>query len=160
MNNTTGPIYSTKFNDLTDIATASIIGGTNLWNIATDLQAERGDGSALYFGNAGSWNYSSSNGRVAGIATISAGSMIIPAGGALLSFDSFLETEGYPSQYDKALVQVSTNGGTSWTTVASNAGGNDQVTLLDPTGPADGAQRVEITLDSSYRSDYTVALLV
>jgi ELWxxDGT repeat protein len=128
----------------------------NLWKVTTLLDHLRGDGTGLYFGFADNvvgdndWTYDNDS-RVFGRAILSG--LTVGPGGALLSFDSFLRTEGFPTDFDQAVVEIRKAGG-SWQTVASNAGGANIVTLMDPAGTE--SQRVGIELDSTYVGDIEI----
>ncbi len=93
-----------------------------MWHLSTGRGTQGGHSSthSLYFGqgetDAGGGNYDTGS-RVAG--TVTSPSIALPAGSAPnLNFNYVLQTEGSTS-WDSALVQVSTNGGASWTTLVN-----------------------------------------
>ena len=141
------------------LRTEAIHSATNLWSVVdASARLGRSDGMALYFGQPGAWNYDAGQ-RVAGSAILAG--LTVGANGGILSFDSFLITEGVPNDFDQATVWVRTVtnvGGVvsygAWVEVATNATNRGLVRLDDPT--TGGAQRVAIALDPSYRGDIEV----
>ena len=104
-------------------------GGTNdgLWHLSTRRGNEEGHSAqdSMYYGDETSGNYD--EGHTAGRIT----SKVIDLNGLddpQLSFNYFLETEGFPSSFDQAKVMVSKDGGNSFQEIASNDG-----ELTDPT---------------------------
>ncbi|HUU34317.1 MAG TPA: hypothetical protein VMW48_09650, partial [Vicinamibacterales bacterium] len=99
--------------------------GTNLWH-GTQHRSTSPTWS-MYYGIEGSWNFET-GARNAGY-LYSPPIPLSPAGPISLSFDYFLAGEG-GDPYDEALVEISADGGLTWTTIAANGG----LGLQDNTG--------------------------
>ena len=106
--------------------------GGGLWHHTTACQAVGAEG-ALYYGIDASCSYDAGNTQ--GFAVSPPVVLPPPGQSATLTFSYFLETEGLPSSYDRASVEVSTDGGASWGLVAHNYAGAAAglVLLQDPT---------------------------
>ena len=96
-----------------------------LWHLSTGRGTQTGHTptQSLYFGQGetatGGGNYNTGS-RVAG--TVTSPSFTIPTGSSpSLNFNYVLQTEGSPS-FDQALVQISTNGGATFTTLTNLSG--------------------------------------
>jgi hypothetical protein len=91
---------------------------TGLWNI-TNHRAHSPTHS-WYYGQPGSWNYDTGG--------TNSGSIVSPdinlnsATSATLRFWSWYETEDEARSWDKKFVEISTNGGTNWTTLFQISG--------------------------------------
>ncbi len=104
--------------------------GTNLWHATSHRSSgSHSDPYSQYYGQENVWHYDT------GVRT--AGNLVSPTvnlvgfvGPITLSFNYFLETEGLAPDYDAAVVQVSGNGGSSWSALAGNQSGGG---LTDPT---------------------------
>ena len=117
----TTALLSNNFeNGLQGFTIANTIGG--LWHLSTGRGSQSGHSAttSLYFGQGegpnGGGNYNT-GARVAG--TVTSPSIALPAGSSdVVNFNYVLQTEGL-SSYDQAQLQVSTNGGASFSTLAS-----------------------------------------
>jgi len=93
---------------------------TNLWH-PTVNRASSPDYSQ-YYGREGAFNYDT-GARNAGYLVSPTISLAGVGGAITLSFDYVLSTEGN-TDYDRAEVQISNDGGSSWTTLASRSSAN------------------------------------
>ncbi len=135
-----------------------------LWHVTTARANDPGHSAAtsLYFGQGetatGGGNYDWGQ-TAAGQATSPAISLsgISPSFPVSLTFDDFMATEADPTgTYDQAFVNISTNGGTTWTTVIRNAIPIDGLVLADH---SNGWQRVVVPLDP-FLKGYRGSILV
>ncbi|MGI0501370.1 proprotein convertase P-domain-containing protein, partial [Limnospira platensis] len=164
-------------NDFTPVFTG-MPEAENLWTIVDTNGLEgRGTGNALYFGVPGSGSTSASyvgaGGWVGGFASFNG--LNVGINGAVVSFDSFLQTELLAREFDQANVWIrhdSVNGG-EWKIAATNATGNGVIAVADPNNPGSytdvtinnlvrlsdptsSAQRVAIELGSEYAGSIDV----
>ncbi len=130
--------------------------GNGLWHLTTACQSAAGSHStptSLYFGVDAQCDYDSGL-TAEGVVT---SSVISLAGLPLpieLRFNYFLQTEGSPSQYDMASVELSENGG-PFNVVAHNNPGLGVVTLADPSSEW---QEAAVDLSAMAGSDIQIRL--
>src|SRR5262249_21588042 len=92
--------------------------GTGLWHLSTRRSTQSGHSpfTSFYYGREDTGTYDTG---VANAGTITSSAITLPTGAVTLSFNYVLQTEGNGG-FDVASVQVSNNGGASFTTVASS----------------------------------------
>jgi hypothetical protein len=128
-----GTVYSENFDDGSAQGWNKSSGSTDLWRVSTDcVSAASGSHKLAFSRSAPSCDYD------VGRATGWARSPTISLSGfssATLSFNHFWQTESFNAAYDVMRVQVSTNSGSTWTTIAdwdardSNPSGFQAVSL-------------------------------
>lgn len=131
-------LYSETFTSSLGTATAS--GGSNgnwVWVSTCNLSGSAGHsspGSALFQGS--SCQFGNGSNTVSGNLTTT--NISIGSSGAVLTFNYFLNTEcqsaGQPCIYDVLTLQISNNGGTSWSNIMASSG-----TPADSTTPMRGS---------------------
>ncbi len=91
-----------------------------LWHLSTRRGTQSGHSpvTSFYYGSETTGNY---NTGAANAGNITSAPITLPSGQVSLGFNYVLQTEGTNSTFDLATVQVSTNGGASFTTIASSA---------------------------------------
>jgi len=106
--------------------------GSGLWNLATNCSSNNPGHStphSLYYGITSLCNYD--GGQTEGVVTSPVISLAGVSAPVELRFKYFLESEGAPSQYDMASVEISENGD-EFETIAHNNTRVGQFTLADP----------------------------
>jgi prepilin-type N-terminal cleavage/methylation domain-containing protein len=91
---------------------------TGLWNITNHRSYS--PANAWYYGQPGTWNYDTGGTNRGSI--VSPDINLISATSATLRFWSWYETEDTGLTRDKKFVEISTNGGTNWTTLQQISG--------------------------------------
>ncbi len=131
------PVYSEDFElGLGDFTIDNTFGdGSGLWHLTTACESPSSGHStptSLYYGVDAQCDYDA--GQSEGVATSPVVDLAGVSAPVKLSFNYFLETEGMPSSYDMASVEVSENGG-PFAVVAHNDDSLPGVVLLvDPSG--------------------------
>lgn len=126
---------------------------TGLWNPETEGDScgsahapFPSSSNAAYFGQSGSCNYNT-GGTVTG--ALSMNSDVALAGGStpVLNFSYFLGTEQF-SGYDEAFVEISTNGGTTWSLLMQVTDSDWQAVSTDLSAYAGSNVRIRFRFDS------------
>ena len=106
-------IYEEDFDDGSAQGWTKTGGGTDLWRVASDCVAAASGSFTIAFSRAAP-NCDYDVGTAVGTAT----SPVIDSSGAssaTLTFNHFWETESFSGAFDRMFIEVSTNGGGSWT---------------------------------------------
>ncbi len=143
-----GTVYSENFDAGTAAGWNKSSGSTDLWRLSTDCVAAASGSYKLAFSRASLCDYD------VGHATGWARTPVISLAGftsATLSFNHFWQTESYSGgAFDVMQVQVSTNSGSTWTTIAQ----------WDSTDPnPSGYQAVSLNVSSFISSGFQVRFM-